>query len=296
MSARCSGIAAQFHSFDFFFGVFLGEKVLGLADNLSKSLQHQNISAAHGQTMAAHTIQSLRDMRTDEEFDSFWRVVMTGLEEVDVAEPSWPRKRRAPSRFETGTTAGYFSANVEDYYRSIFFEALDTITQCISTRFDQPGFQTYSKLEAVLLKGSAGDCYDNDLDVVMRLYPEDLEEQLLRSQLLLLKSHFKNSSPPGLMNIAKFVQENQQLLSEVVKLLVLVLVAPATNATSERCFSALRIVKTYLRSTMGQARLNHLLILHAHKEACDNLCLEQCANDFCFHSEHRRNIFDSFSS
>ena len=66
--ARCSGIAAQFH---FFFGVYLGEKVLGLADNLSKSLQHQNISAAQGKTMAALTIQSLRDMRTDEEFDSF---------------------------------------------------------------------------------------------------------------------------------------------------------------------------------------------------------------------------------
>ena len=45
--------------------------MLGLADNLSKSLQHQNISAAQGKTMAALTIQSLRDMRTDEEFDSF---------------------------------------------------------------------------------------------------------------------------------------------------------------------------------------------------------------------------------
>ena len=74
---------------------------------------------------------------------------MTGLEEVDVAEPSLPRKRRVPSRFETGSTAGYFPANVEEYYCSIFFDA---ITQCISTRFDQPGFQTYSKLEAVLLK------------------------------------------------------------------------------------------------------------------------------------------------
>ena len=46
MSARCSGIATQFHSFDFFFGVLLDEKVLSLADNLSKSLQHQNLSAA----------------------------------------------------------------------------------------------------------------------------------------------------------------------------------------------------------------------------------------------------------
>ena len=66
--------------------------------------------------------------------------------------------------------------------------------------------------------------------------------------------------------MANFVKANQQLLLEVVKLLILILVAPATNACSERCFSALRIVKTYLQSTMGQARLNHLLILHTHKK------------------------------
>ena len=38
--------------------------------------------------------------------------------------------------------------------------------------FDQPDFQTNSK---VLLKV---DCYNNDLDVVMQLYPEDVEKQL----------------------------------------------------------------------------------------------------------------------
>ena len=162
---------------------------------------------------------------------------------------------------ETGTTAGYFPANVEDYYRSIFFDALDNINQCISSRFDQPGFQTYSKLEAVLLKGTAGECYDDELAVVMQLYSEDLEEQLLRSQLFLLKPHFKNSSPPGLMDVANFVA----VVLGGSQTLVLVLVAPARNATSERCFSALCIVKTSLRSTMGQPRLNHLLILHAHK-------------------------------
>ena len=108
ISARCSGISAQFHSFDFFFGVHLGEKVLGLADSLSKSLQHQNLSAAQGQKMAALTTQYLRDMRTDEEFSSCWKIIMTGLEEVDVTEPTLPRKRRMPSRFETGSNTGEF--------------------------------------------------------------------------------------------------------------------------------------------------------------------------------------------
>ena len=102
---------------------------------------------------------------------------------------------------------------MEDYYHSIFFEALDTIAQCISTRFDQPGYKTYCKLEA-------GECYDDDLAAVMHIYSKDLEQQLLRSQLLLLKSRFKKQQSSRFDGVAKFVKENQQLLSEVVKLLV----------------------------------------------------------------------------
>ena len=46
------------------------------------------------------------------------------------------------------------------------------------------------------------------------------------------------------------------MLSEVVKLVRLLLVMPAMNAVSERSFSAMRRIKTYLRSTMLQECLN----------------------------------------
>ena len=39
MSAKVSDIASQLEKFDFLFGVMLGEKVLHLADNLSRTLQ-----------------------------------------------------------------------------------------------------------------------------------------------------------------------------------------------------------------------------------------------------------------
>ena len=83
-------------------------------------------------------------------------------------------------------------------------------------------------------------------------------------------------------------------LSEVVKLVSLILVMPATNATSERSFSAMRRVKTYLRGSMKQSRLNHLMILHVHKDATDSLDLIVCANDFIAGNEHRRITFGKF--
>ena len=69
---------------------------------------------------------------------------------------------------------------------------------------------------------------------------------------------------------------------------------PSTNAVSERSFSAMRRLKTYLRSTMRQTRLNHVLLLNMHKERLDSLDLYIIANDFVRGNEHRLRIFGNF--
>ena len=64
------------------------------------------------------------------------------------------------------------------------------------------------------------------------------------------------------------------IYSEIVALVIILLVIPATHATSERTFSALpylRRVKTYLRITMTQTRINNLITFHVHKEKTDTL-------------------------
>ena len=62
---------------------------------------------------------------------------------------------------------------------------------------------------------------------------------------------------------------------EIVTLVTILLVIPATNATSERTFSAL----TWLRSTMTQTRMNNLITLHAHIERTDALDLNAITNE-----------------
>ena len=55
MKARIIGVDSQMHSFDFLYGVSLGALILNHSDNLSKTLQHVNISAAEGQHLAKLT-------------------------------------------------------------------------------------------------------------------------------------------------------------------------------------------------------------------------------------------------
>ena len=88
----------------------------------------------------------------------------------------------------------------------------------------------------------------------------------------------------------------RKLLSEISTLGKLSLVMPATNAVSERLFSALKHVKTYLCSTTGDSRLNHLMMLHVHKDRTDALTLVDVANDFVGERENGKQLFGKFSA
>ena len=63
----------------------------------------------------------------------------------------------------------------------------------------------------------------------------------------------------------------REMFSEIVTLVKILLVISASNAESERTFSVLCRIKTYLRTTMTQARLNHLMMLQIHCEETHSL-------------------------
>jgi len=76
----------------------------------------------------------------------------------------------------------------------------------------------------------------------------------------------------------------------------LLLIMPATNATSECSFSVLRRFKSYLQSTMSQPRLNHVMVLSTYKELLDELDLYAIANEFVGSSEYRLRPFGTFTA
>ena len=58
----------------------------------------------------------------------------------------------------------------------------------------------------------------------------------------------------------------------------------------------LKRVKTNLRSTTGEVRLNHLMPLHVHKELADGIdMVEVTKNLFVGHKQRRKHLFGKFS-
>ena len=290
-------------TFTFFFGSMLGELVLKHTDNLSRTLQHVSMSAAEGQQVASMTVATMTSMRSDDQFDLFWDNVILKAEECGVDEPRLAWQRKLPRRFDDGLSGGDFPSTPKAHFKQVYFEAIDLITNCVQERFNKPGYKIYRSLETLLMKACKKQELEESLDAVYTFYGDDFDKELLHSQLQTFGIHFQDTVEEPVQQISIFdikryflsLSPGQaSLLCQVSRLLMLILVMPATNATSERSFNSLRRLKNYLRTTMTQERLNHLMMMHIHKERTDQLDLKSVLNDFISGSDHRSSIFAKY--
>ena len=184
------------------------------------------------------------------------------------------------------------------------------MVSCLKDGFEQPGYQTYPNLEQILIKACQGKEFVEELDFICNFYKEYLQKELLCVQLQTLHVDFNSkfeevygtsvseASCITIFDIKEYFQSlssaQKDLLDQVCVVVKLVLVMPATNATSECSFSALCRVKSYLQNSMSQRRLNNLMLLHVHKILTDSLDVVRVANEFVGESEHRLQIFGKF--
>ena len=207
-------------------------------------------------------------------------------------------------RYETGKATSEYPSSAKAHYRQQYFEAFVMTASCIKGRFDQPGYQVYRQLQDMVLKRMFADQSDvEEMGKVADLYKGDFNMTSLETQLQALRVHLTEKSANAkkgftinddVASLRDMTPASRTMFSEVFLVLKFILVMPATIATSERSFSALRRVKTHLRSTMSQEQLNHLMLLHVHNDATDALNLCTVANDFVSAKESRVSIFGQF--
>ena len=65
--------------------------------------------------------------------DSFFSLVEKASHQTVCKEPALPRKRKAPKHLEVGSSEGFHSASIQEYYRQLYFEVLDLVVTGITT-------------------------------------------------------------------------------------------------------------------------------------------------------------------
>ncbi|XP_063762101.1 uncharacterized protein LOC134879487 [Eleginops maclovinus] len=104
------------------------------------------------------------------------------------------------------------------------------------------------------------------LNTTMEAYPL-LNKNKLKTELALIYSNDEFKSCSGAVALYQLFMGNNlhDTFSETVALLKILITTPMTTAESERCFSTLKRIKTFLRNTMSQDRLNALAMLSMEK-------------------------------
>ena len=177
-------------TFNFLFGISLGTLILQHSDNLSKSLQHDTITAAEGQQLAKLIIDVRKSIRKEDKFKSFYDRVLLHQSEFDIDALTLSLKRRSPRWFKIGLTDGNFHSPPEDNYRQIYYEAHDLVIESINSRFNQPGYKVYRNVEDLVRNAYRELPYDTELSNVCDFYKDDISIMQLQAQLPLWQALF----------------------------------------------------------------------------------------------------------
>ncbi|KAL4131913.1 hypothetical protein QTP88_009145 [Uroleucon formosanum] len=194
------------------------------------------------------------------------------------------RRRLCPKRIDPRpSTEVEFTIHL--FYRREFKLVLDTLItlsnsnlkQCISSvqslfqLFSQPLDKSNITLENIT----------NSLS----LFPVDStgsnlkDLDLVQTQLEILFNMLQDDSKNFESLMAKS-GEVKHILPSANLLCRLALTSPVTVASNERTFSKLKLVKTFLRSTMNDDRLNSLVILGIEKDTVDQLNIDKLAQQW----------------
>lgn len=272
------------------------------AEQVSFALQKKNVSIQDALCAVDAAKAYFKRIRSEQEFNRFYDATVKIAENHCIGKPELPRYRQRPARFDEGSSPHEFP-DERAYYRHTYFEACDLLSGELERRFSDQHIPSVLAIERTLLKAANGEDYSGEISILKEsCYKNDIQWSDLSRHLPLLQDVIRKSIPSvkkvtSVQTICDAMNSNsifKEMLSSVHLLLRLFMTIPISSATSERSFSALRRLFTYLRSSMTEKRLNNCLLLHVHKDLTDSIDLTLIAKEFIDCNDERKRYFGNF--
>ncbi|KAM4678573.1 zinc finger MYM-type protein 1-like isoform 1-T2 [Discoglossus pictus] len=192
--------------------------------------------------------------KVTEEFVSSIQKIRNSVDEIEASLPS-------------DLTVNRRSADISTL-RQLSREVCDIVVVHAKERFSFSNHLVSAKLVQSDLYTTHDTCFPTQaLEDTVQAYPI-LKKKQLRNELSLLYGKTDFHACTSAVALHKLLHQSnlQNDFTETVKLLRILITTPMTTAESERCFSTLKRIKTFLRSTMSLERLNALAMLSMEKQ------------------------------
>ena len=281
ISSTAKALLVNILDFEFVFGLHLLKIILPSTSKLSSFIQSTTIDVRKVLTNVKLTTETLKSCRDDNNFELVWESASHDCEkiqnfieqesvELDFKNAKLPRSRQPALRRQAllGEESGGHTVmnDVRNHYRvNLFYPALDKTVTELKERFSENYDVVLCALSSVIFDP---DPTQESFKTLSQFY--NLDEELLKADHQLFK-HVKEAYVPigsASSEMFKLLHDNATLamIPELSKAVKIYTVIPATSCSAERSFSALRRLKTYLRSTMGQHRLSDLALLTVERK------------------------------
>ncbi|XP_046971602.1 zinc finger MYM-type protein 1-like [Vanessa cardui] len=279
-------IKSKMLNFEFVFLCEFMHSVLNNINYVSKVLQKRDIVLDEASNALDETTDKLKKYRND--FESFKSKATETARKYDI-DPTFPEKRRRKTKkhFDELASDHRFENQEEVFRVTIFNSVLDIIINQLDARF--VGMSAICKSFDFLIPKNLLSWNETILlkkcDQFQKKYCDIIGPtfslQFLNVYHLILPQLMETWSIRQLCKeiITKFgVLECD--LTEVYTAMLLFHTIPVTSAAAERSFSKLKIIKNYLRNSIGQDRLRHLSLIAIENEAASNLELSEIIDEF----------------
>ena len=183
----------------------------------------------------------------DEKFENIWL-----LTTEKFGEPECKRRQ---------------NLSAKEKYNKLFYEIFDKILIQMKQRFNSIEELFFVELlDCKKFKNYDVSFPIKAFETLKKSYHSFFDFPRLRSELSVLYSHeyFANKN---ISELLKHLVDNNmdKCLQEIYKLANLILTIPITTSSVERSFSALKRIKTYLRSSQKEQRLSNLSLISIEK-------------------------------
>lgn len=208
------------------------------------------------------------------------------------------RHRRVKNFFDELSTDER-STNAEKLFEvEVFKASIDTLSVQLKNRFDsmKKASDNFNFLTPKNCLSLSDDALYRNATKLQSVYHRDLSTEF-PEQILSLKKVFADDlrKLPSIRALGEFLIIKNRCtasnLPHVCNAILLFLTLPVTVAAAERSFSKLKLIKSYLRSTMSEQRLSDLAVISIEHVETKKLNLEELINNFAVKNVRRASRF-----
>uniref|UniRef100_A0A3B3RJL6 DUF4371 domain-containing protein n=1 Tax=Paramormyrops kingsleyae TaxID=1676925 RepID=A0A3B3RJL6_9TELE len=223
-----------------------------------------------------------------ESLESLWKEVVNTAENSNVETEPIPKRKLKQSKMLDGHTVmssvGERSEQTRDSFRtSIFYPVLDVMLSELKRRFSKPNCAIMMGIQA-LNPSSASFCKEEALFSFASIYAcniDDLTHEIHQMKRVLQRKVASGiQKPSNIVELTNMIEPFKDVFHELFRLCKIAIAIPVSTASCEHSFSTLKLVKTFLRSTMDDSRLSNLGVLSVESSRAKSLDMENFVNRF----------------